>query len=112
MSNGGEKKFWVNEIRVPNVGLIVAACDEEVLGKTLKKGSMDIYVSPRFYGGLLVDEDQLVTYLKRAHSINLIGRNVVEVAERLDLIHKDAKIFFRDNRGNHIPHAIMIKMEF
>ncbi|MGQ4891843.1 MAG: DUF424 domain-containing protein [Candidatus Njordarchaeia archaeon] len=107
-----DKKFWINEIKIPNVGLIVAACDKEILGKTLKKGSMDVYISPHFYGGILVDEIQLIQSLKRADSINLVGREVIEIAEKLDLIHKDAKIYFRDSEGNYIPHAIMIKMNF
>ena len=112
MEQGGDKKFWINEIRVPNVGLIVAACDRDILGKTLKKGSVDIYISPRFYGGVLADELQLIQSMKRADSLNLVGEEVVKIAEKLNLVHKDAKIYFRDDEGNPIPHAIMIKMYF
>ena len=105
-------KFWVREYRHPQIGIIIAACDEDLLGETLKKGTLDIYVSPNFYGGKLVDSDELVVILKKADSLNLIGEHVVKIAEDIGLIHSEAKIFFRGKDGRKIPHAQMIKMRF
>ncbi len=112
MSDLDEDKFWVNEIWDPKYGLIIAACDADLLGLTLKKGSLDIYVSERFYGGKLVNKDRLITLMKKAKSINIIGEKVVKIAEENGLIHSEAKIYFRDHGGRYIPHAMMIKMEF
>jgi len=105
-----EEEFWVNEIWTPNYGLILAACDKELLGKKLKKGSLDIYISPEFYGGRLVRLDELILLMQKAVSLNLVGEKVIEVAEKIDLVHKDAKIYFRDSDGRYIPHAITIKV--
>ena len=54
---------------------------------------------------------ELIILMKKAKSLNLVGKKVIEIAESNDLIHKDAKIYFRDADGEYIPHALMIKIE-
>jgi len=102
--------FWVREIKTPNYGLIVAACDEELLDQKLWKGSLEITVSKEFYGGRLVDREEAEITLQRASSLNLMGERIVQLAEELGLIHKDAKMYFRDKNGKLVPHALMIKI--
>ena len=36
--------------------VIVALCDKELIGKTLKDGEIDLWVNPRFYEGDEVSE--------------------------------------------------------
>jgi len=102
--------FWVREIRTPNYGTIVAVCDKELLDKKLWKGQLEIVVSKEFYGERLVDEEEIVLILQRASSLNLMGERIIELAEKLGLIHKDAKMYFRDKDGKLVPHALMIKI--
>ncbi len=102
---------WVKEIITDRYGVIIAACDKELLGKTLKFGEIEIKVSERFYGGKLVNEEELMVLLEEADVLNLIGNKVVEVAERLGLIHPEAKIFFEDSDGRKIPHSMMQKFQ-
>jgi len=104
------KNFWIREIRTPNQGLIVAACDEELLGKKLWKGNLEIVVSKEFYGGKLVEPNEAIIIMQRASSLNIIGEGIVKLAEEIGLIHKDAKMYFRDQNGKLIPHAIMIRV--
>lgn len=102
---------WVKEIITDRYGVIIAACDKELLGKTLKFGEIEINVSERFYGGKLVNEEELMVLLEEADVLNLIGNKVIEVAERLGLIHPEAKIFFEDSAGRKIPHSMMQKFQ-
>lgn len=105
-----EKKAWVKVIET-QTGTILAACDEELLGKKLKMGELDIEISPKFYKEHLVDRDTLIKLLRTADVLNLVGDFVVSLAENLGLIHSSAKIFFIDANGDKIPHAQMYKFE-
>ncbi|MCD6491206.1 MAG: DUF424 domain-containing protein [Candidatus Njordarchaeia archaeon] len=105
-----EKKAWVKVIET-QTGTILAACDEELLGKKLKMGELDIEISPKFYKEHLVDRETLIKLLQTADVLNLVGNFVVSLAENLGLIHSSAKIFFIDANGDKIPHAQMYKFE-
>jgi hypothetical protein len=61
-------------------GLLVTACDQDVLGETFEEGDVSITVTEDFYGGESVDEERVVESLARATVANLVGRDVVELA--------------------------------
>lgn len=61
-------------------GLLVTACDPDVLGETFEEGEVSITVTEDFYGGESVDEERVVDSLARATIANLVGRDVVELA--------------------------------
>ena len=61
-------------------GLLVTACDPDVLGETFEEGEVSITVTEDFYGGESVDEERVVESLARATVANLVGRDVVELA--------------------------------
>lgn len=61
-------------------GLLVTACDPDVLGETFEEGDVSITVTEDFYGGESVDEERVVDSLARATIANLVGRDVVELA--------------------------------
>lgn len=81
-------------IKVYSVGeeIIVAACDKELLGSTIKDPSrgLHLYVDPLFYGGELGDAEALLKALGKASTANLVGKNTVEIAIRAGLVHRDA----------------------
>lgn len=68
--------------------VVVAACDEELLGRTLPVGAggHTVTVSSQFYGERAVSDEELVWALKRATIANLLGERVLEVARREGLI--------------------------
>ncbi|AKH98570.1 DUF424 domain-containing protein [Halanaeroarchaeum sulfurireducens] len=66
--------------RQTDQGLLVTACDPDVLGETFEDGDVSITVSDEFYGGESRDEDAVVEALSRATVANLVGRDVVELA--------------------------------
>jgi hypothetical protein len=69
--------------------LMVAVCDEEILGKTFRQGEVILNVSANFYQGEKVDVDRVVEAIKEADIAIITGRRIVsELAER-GLIDKD-----------------------
>jgi hypothetical protein len=63
-------------------GLLVAVCDDDVLGETFEDGDVSLTVSEEFYGGDEVDEQAVVESLARATVANIVGTKAVELAIR------------------------------
>lgn len=78
--------------------LVVAACDEELIGALIEDSSksLRLYVDPAFFKGELRDTDFLVELLSRATIANLVGRNAVEAAIRAKLVHAEAVLNIKD----------------
>ncbi len=60
--------------------IILAACDEEVLGKTFTGDGVKITVSERFYNGELVPEETFVQRMGPVTIMNLVGERVIALA--------------------------------
>jgi hypothetical protein len=69
----------VNE-RETEEGLLVAVCDDDLLGETFEEGNVSLTVTEEFYGGESVDEAAVVDSLARATVANIVGREAVELA--------------------------------
>ncbi len=61
-------------------GLLVAVCDDDVLGETFETDDLSFTVSEEFYGGDEVDEDEVVNSLTRATVANIVGADAVALA--------------------------------
>ena len=61
-------------------GLLVAACDPDVLGETFENGDVEFTVNEEFYGGEEASEDAVRESLTRANIANLVGDDVVTLA--------------------------------
>jgi hypothetical protein len=68
--------------------VVLAACDEELLGRSLPVGSAGrtVQVSSQFYGERPVSDEELAWALHRATIVNLLGERVLAVARREGLI--------------------------
>lgn len=82
---------------------LVAACDAEILGKTLEGGRVPFTVSERFYGGTLASLEEAIEAMRKATICNIVGRRIVEAAIQSRMIHEEAVIYFGD-----IPHAQIV----
>ena len=60
--------------------IILAACDEEVLGKTFTGDEMRITVTERFYNGELVSEETFIQRMGSVTIMNLVGERAVALA--------------------------------
>jgi len=82
---------------------IVAMCDEDLLGKTFEEGDLCLNVSVSFYRGELVDDEKAVTIMRNSDMLNLIGKDIVGLAVKNNLI---SSIHIIKIKG--IPHAQLI----
>ncbi len=60
--------------------VLLAACDKDVLGKTLEEGDIQLDVKENFYGGQRINTDRLKRELKSCTIANLVGEKTVEAA--------------------------------
>ena len=97
-------KVYVKTV-VRGKDMVVAVCDEEVLGKTLEGGRVPFTVSEGFYKGTLGDVDEAIAAMKQATICNLVGKKIVEAAIDCNMVHERAVIYFGD-----VPHAQIVKL--
>jgi len=79
---------------------LVAACDAELLGKTLVEGEIEFHVSKEFYDGVRGDEEMLRKHLSIATIANLVGKRSVRCGIKMGLIDKENVLNI-----DGIPHA-------
>ncbi len=85
--------------------VLLAACDENLIGKTFEEGKFQIEVKKDFYGGERVTPEILKKLLKDATIANLVGDETIRHAIELGLIDPECIIKIKG-----IPHAQMVKM--
>ena len=106
MSNSSSSEIEVY-VKVHNRGrdMVVAICDEDLLGKTFVDGAVKIEVSEQFYGGEKMKIEEAMKIAKRATIANFLGKNSVKYAIKSRLVHKDAVMVIAS-----IPHVQLVKM--
>lgn len=89
-------------------GVILAMCDQEVLGKKLVDDEKKIvlYVDPSFYMGELIMLEDALELLREAVNANLVGNNIVEAAIEKGLVHREAVLVI-----GGVKHAQIIMLE-
>ncbi len=85
--------------------VLLAMCDAEVLGKTLRKGKIIFRVKEEFYKGTKVTIEEAIAMIENSTIVNMIGKNVVKKAMEKGYVHPEAIL---DIEG--IPHAQIVKM--
>ncbi len=94
--------FWC-KIFQTKYDLVVAICDQELLDKQIGQNPV-IKVSRNFYGERIIDEDTAVKLMKKATIGNLIGKRIIDLAEKNGFIIRKNIILIND-----IPHAQFVK---
>lgn len=85
--------------------VLLAICDIELLGKTLRDGGIVFAVREEFYKGLRMDVDEAVSLIDQSTVINIVGCNVVAKAMERGFVHPEAVL-----RISGVPHAQIVKM--
>ena len=85
--------------------VLLAVCDAEILGRTLRDGKIVFCVKEEFYKGSKVDIEEAICLIQNATIVNLVGRNVVDRAIERGYVHPEAVL---DIDG--IPHAQIVKL--
>jgi hypothetical protein len=95
--------FW-SKVFPTKHDLVIAICDKELLNKKIGK-KFKIKVSKNFYGERLIDEDFALELMQKATVGNLIGKRIIDLAERNGFIIKKNIIVI-----DGIPHAQFVKI--
>jgi hypothetical protein len=85
--------------------VLLAICDAEILGKTLKDGKISFHVKRDFYMGARVDVDEAMCMIENSTIVNMIGKNVVNRAIEKGYVHPGAVL---DIKG--VLHAQIVKL--
>ena len=84
--------------------VLLAICDEELLGKTLREGKIVFQISEDFYKGKKISVDQAVSMIENSTIINLIGNECVKKAIENGFVHPEAVL-----KIEGISHAQIMK---
>ncbi len=85
--------------------VLLAICDCELLGKTLRDGKIVFKVKNEFYNGRKASVEEAVGLINNSTIINLVGKNCVEKAIAQGYVHPEAVI-----KIDGVPHAQIIKI--
>jgi len=85
--------------------VLLAICDCEILGRTLKEGRIVFSVKEEFYKGAKVNVEEAVDMISNSTIVNMVGKNVVKRAIERGYVHPEAVLNI-----NGVPHAQVVKM--
>jgi hypothetical protein len=85
--------------------VLLAICDNELLGRTLRQGKIVFPIKDEFYNGGKVSVEEAVGMIENSTIVNMVGRNCVEMAIRKGYVHPEAVL-----KIDGIPHAQIVKL--
>ena len=85
--------------------MILAACDEDILGQTFSGDDMRITVSEKFYNGELVPEETFIERMKSVTIMNLVGERTVSIAIEQGHVSEDCILEI-----GGVKHAQVVKL--
>jgi hypothetical protein len=97
-------EVYVNLRKIGN-NVLLAICDAEILGKTLREGKIVFHVKEEFYKGAKVNVEEAISMIKNSTTVNMIGKNVVKKAMEKGYVHPEAVLNIEG-----VPHAQIVKM--
>jgi len=95
---------YVNLKRVGR-NVLLAVCDCEVLGQTLRQGKIVFHVKDEFYNGGKVTVEEAVNMIENSTIVNMVGRNCVKRAVQKGYVHPEAVLSIAG-----VPHAQIVKL--
>ena len=85
--------------------VLLAICDCEVLGKTLREGKVVFHVKDEFYNGGKVSVEEALGMIENSTIVNMVGKNCVEKAIEKGYVHPEAVLHIEG-----VPHAQIMKL--
>ena len=102
--SGLNLEAYVN-LRKIGRNVMLAICDCEMLGKTLRKGKIVFHIKAAFYNGGKVSIDEAVGMIANSTIVNMVGKNCVAKAIAKGYVHPDAVLQIEG-----VPHAQIVKL--
>ena len=84
--------------------VLLAICDCELLGRTLREGKIVFHVKDEFYNGRKASIEEAMGMIDNSTIVNMVGKNCVEKAIAKGYVHPEAVL-----KIEGIPHAQIIK---
>ena len=85
--------------------LLLAACDEELLGEILRDGKIVFKVGEEFYKGSKMPVEDAIALMNESTIVNIVGPNIVNKAIEKGLVHPEAVLNICG-----VPHAQILKI--
>ena len=85
--------------------ILLAICDSEMLGKTLRQGKIVFHIKDEFYNGGKATVEDAVSMIENSTIVNIVGKNCVEKAISEGYVHPDAVLQIEG-----VPHAQILKL--
>jgi hypothetical protein len=95
---------YVNIIKMGK-NILLAICDSEMLGKTLRQGKIIFHIKDEFYNGGKTTVEEAVSMIENSTIVNIVGKNCVKRAIAKGYVHPDAVLQIEG-----VPHAQIIKL--
>lgn len=84
---------------------IVALCDRELIGKTLKEGDITVTITEEFYKGELISEEDAIKIISKASNINIFGDKAVSCAVKCGAVNQNNVRII-----NEVAHAQVFRL--
>ncbi|MCL4447468.1 MAG: DUF424 family protein [Candidatus Thermoplasmatota archaeon] len=97
--------IWTRIFRT-STDTLLAAADEELLGKQLRDGKYRLNISENFYKDVLVENEAFKDLLSLCSVANLVGEKCIGIAIGSGYISKENVIYIQG-----VPHAQFTTME-
>lgn len=93
-------------VKLKKIGknILLAICDANLLGKTLKEGKIVFRITNDFYEGRKIFVEQAISMIENSTIVNLVGNNCVEKAIEKGFVHPEAVL-----KIEGISHAQIVK---
>jgi hypothetical protein len=85
--------------------VLLAVCDCELLGRTLREGKIVFHIKNEFYNGRKATVEEAVDLIGNSTIVNLVGKCCVEKAIAEGFVHPEAVLNIEG-----IPHAQIVKL--
>jgi len=85
--------------------IVLATCDCEICGKTLRDGKIVFEVREDFYKGMKVTIEEAIELVQQSTIVNMVGKCIVRRAVKAGLVHPEAIL-----KINGVPHAQIVKI--
>ncbi|MGE5575006.1 MAG: DUF424 domain-containing protein [Ignavibacteria bacterium] len=85
--------------------VLLAVCDCELLGRTLREGKIVFKIKDEFYNGRKATVDEAVGLINNSTIVNLVGKCCVEKAISQGYVHPEAVLEIEG-----VPHAQIVKL--
>ena len=85
--------------------MLLAACDEELLGEVLREGKIVFKIGEEFYKGPKMPVEEAIELMEESTVVNMVGAKIVKKAIEQGMVHPEAVL-----KICGVPHAQIIKI--